>query len=74
MVKFKIDFNESTDKPALEFQYNTASQELAEKTFRRFIELANQVNELEEKVNEITLTQSTLESGITIIQLNIVPK
>lgn len=73
MIKFSLQLNEASGEPALEFQFNTASKELAEQTFRRFIALANQIGFNEEKVNELTLEQTDLPSGVSVLKINISP-
>lgn len=40
MIKFKIDYNETSENPELIFEFNTASTDLPEKMIRRFLELA----------------------------------
>ena len=67
MVKTKIDYNETDEKPEFVFTYNTASQELEEKTFRRFIELA-----LVTGIWKIQATSSANADGTTTATLKIV--
>lgn len=71
MVKFKIDFNETSDLPELVFEFNTASNGLEEKVFRRFTELANDTDNF-----VLHLNTEALENGVTqvTLQVEVIPQ
>lgn len=66
MVKFKIDYDETDNDPAIVASFNTASVELEEKLMRRFKELADTVGK------KIVLTAVTNPNGTTSYTLKVV--
>lgn len=64
-IKFRIDYNESTEQPELRFTYNTASVEVLDKLLRRFHELATS------PAKKVVSTQNSLANGTSEIVLSI---
>ncbi len=67
MVKFTVRLDSQNDKPELAFDFNTASTDLQEAEFKRFIALAGNV------ANTLELTSTTNANGTTSVKINVVP-
>lgn len=67
MVKTKIDYNETDKLPELVFNYNTASQELEEKIFRRFAEMAGDAENWKVQSASVANSDGTTKTTLKIV-------
>ncbi|GAB4129554.1 MAG: hypothetical protein Fur0027_14460 [Raineya sp.] len=64
-IKFRIDYNESTEQPELRFTFNTASVEVLDKLLKRFHELTTNSSK------KVVSTKTDFANGTSEIVLSI---